>query len=307
MRAIASRSGPGAYSSASGSSPRVRKTRRAPALVVVLVVEVVVVFFFLVHRQEVRGPGGDVEPLAVVEIDDCGRDRLLAAHQQLVEVGDGRLLVVLPVLGARDEHALADHVPPFCHAPILPRREKPENGDTLPAMPDKEHPASKAGRYVRAAGIVVGKEIDKRATAAAAKPPPPPKAPPPPPPPPAETTTFTGKAIFRFFLALARPARAHGLPCRALRARGGPADRPSLVLGDPPRPGPAPPHELASGERADRPAAAHADVGPSRSGEQARARDGPSREGGAHAVRDRVPRCRRVRVRRRVRRRLHSL
>ena len=67
-------------------------------------------------------------------------------------------------------------------------------------MPDKEHPASKAGRYVRAAGIVVGKEIDKRATAAAAKPPPAPKAPPPPPPPPAETTTFTGKAVFRFFL-----------------------------------------------------------------------------------------------------------
>ncbi len=68
-------------------------------------------------------------------------------------------------------------------------------------MADKEHPASKAGRYVRAAGIVVGKEIDKRSTAAAAKPPAPPKAPPPPPPPPAETTTFTGKTIFRFFLA----------------------------------------------------------------------------------------------------------
>jgi hypothetical protein len=67
-------------------------------------------------------------------------------------------------------------------------------------LADKEHPASKAGRYVRAAGIVVGKEIDKRSTAAAAKPPPPAKAPSPPPPPPAETTTFTGKTIFRFFL-----------------------------------------------------------------------------------------------------------
>ncbi|HEX4520145.1 MAG TPA: hypothetical protein VH063_11250 [Gaiellaceae bacterium] len=67
-------------------------------------------------------------------------------------------------------------------------------------MADKEHPASKAGRYVRAAGIVVGKEIDKRAAAAAAKPPPPPKAPPPPPPPPAATTTFAGKAIFRYFV-----------------------------------------------------------------------------------------------------------
>ncbi len=67
-------------------------------------------------------------------------------------------------------------------------------------MPDKEHPASKAGRYVRAAGIVVGKEIDKRAAAAAAKPPPPPREPPPPPPPPAETTTFAGKTIFRYFV-----------------------------------------------------------------------------------------------------------
>lgn len=67
-------------------------------------------------------------------------------------------------------------------------------------MPDKEHPASKAGRYVRAAGIVVGKEIDKRAAAAAAKPPPPPREPPPPPPPPAETKTFAGKTIFRYFV-----------------------------------------------------------------------------------------------------------
>jgi hypothetical protein len=68
-------------------------------------------------------------------------------------------------------------------------------------VPDKEHPASKAGRYVRAAGIVVGKEIDKRAAAAAAKPAPAPPAPPPPPPPPAKTRTFTGKAIFVYFVA----------------------------------------------------------------------------------------------------------
>ncbi len=67
-------------------------------------------------------------------------------------------------------------------------------------MADKEHPASKAGRYVRAAGIVVGKEIDRRSAAAAEKPPPPAPAAPPPPPPPAATTTFTGKAIFRFFV-----------------------------------------------------------------------------------------------------------
>jgi hypothetical protein len=65
---------------------------------------------------------------------------------------------------------------------------------------EKEHPAAKAGRYVRAAGIVIGKEIDRRAAAAEARPAP--VAPPPPPPPPAAapTTTFAGKTIFRFFL-----------------------------------------------------------------------------------------------------------
>jgi hypothetical protein len=67
-------------------------------------------------------------------------------------------------------------------------------------LAEKEHPASKAGRYVRAAGIVIGKEIDRRAAAAeqrAAAPPPPP---PPPPPPAAETHTFAGRWIFRFFV-----------------------------------------------------------------------------------------------------------
>ena len=67
-------------------------------------------------------------------------------------------------------------------------------------MADKEHPAAKAGRYVRAAGIVIGKEIDRRAAATDAKaaaPPPPP----PPPPPPVETHTFVARWMFRFFVA----------------------------------------------------------------------------------------------------------
>src|SRR5215472_15337482 len=69
---------------------------------------------------------------------------------------------------------------------------------TLCRLADKEHPAAKAGRYVRAAGIVIGKEIDRRTTAAAEKAAAPP--PPPPPPPPVETHTFTGKWIFRLFI-----------------------------------------------------------------------------------------------------------
>jgi hypothetical protein len=64
-------------------------------------------------------------------------------------------------------------------------------------VPDKEHPAAKAGRYVRAAGIVIGKEIDRRADAAAARPAPPP---PPPPPPAPSTHDFVGKTLFIVFL-----------------------------------------------------------------------------------------------------------
>jgi hypothetical protein len=64
----------------------------------------------------------------------------------------------------------------------------------------KEHPAAKAGRYVRAAGIVVGKEIDRRAADSAARPAP--AAPPPPPPPPAPVPTggVLGKTVFGFFV-----------------------------------------------------------------------------------------------------------
>jgi hypothetical protein len=64
----------------------------------------------------------------------------------------------------------------------------------------KEHPAAKAGRYVRAAGIVIGKEIDRRGEAAAAKLAPVAAPPPPPPPAPAPTEGAVGKAIFYFFV-----------------------------------------------------------------------------------------------------------
>ena len=49
-------------------------------------------------------------------------------------------------------------------------------------MSEPEHPAAKAGRLVRAVGLGIARELEKRADA-------PPKAPPePPPPPPAENT-----------------------------------------------------------------------------------------------------------------------
>jgi hypothetical protein len=73
--------------------------------------------------------------------------------------------------------------------------------DTLVfAMARKEHPAAKAGRYVRAAGIVLGKEIDRRATAAAARPAPAAPALPPPPPPAVPTAGLLGKAQFALFM-----------------------------------------------------------------------------------------------------------
>jgi len=65
---------------------------------------------------------------------------------------------------------------------------------------DKEHPAAKAGRYVRAAGIVLGKEIDRRAAAADAKAAAPPPPPPPPLPPAVATNTFVARWVFRLFV-----------------------------------------------------------------------------------------------------------
>ena len=65
-------------------------------------------------------------------------------------------------------------------------------------MSEKEHPAAKAGRYVRAAGIVLGREVDRRAAAAAARPAP---AAPPPPLPPAPTADLYGRAVFGTFVA----------------------------------------------------------------------------------------------------------
>jgi hypothetical protein len=63
-------------------------------------------------------------------------------------------------------------------------------------VPDKEHPAAKAGRYVRAAGIVLGREIDRRSAAAAAAAAAKPAPAPPPPPAPFPTGDLAGRAVF---------------------------------------------------------------------------------------------------------------
>src|SRR5262249_52453558 len=125
-----------------------------------------------------QGPDvGPVRPkvgaLSVGKLHDDHR-RLVAADDQAVGVDDLRLLVVGAVLGARRENAVADGKWFFDHPPIT--------RCPLPFVSEPEHPAAKAGRLVRAVGLGIARELEKRADA-------PPKAPPePPPPPPAENT-----------------------------------------------------------------------------------------------------------------------
>jgi hypothetical protein len=56
---------------------------------------------------------------------------------------------------------------------------------------ESEHPAAKAGRFVRAVGLGIARELEKRADA-----PPKPKPEPLPPPPPANTGGFVGRLVF---------------------------------------------------------------------------------------------------------------
>jgi hypothetical protein len=75
-------------------------------------------------------------------------------------------------------------------------------------VPGQEHPAAKAGRFVRAAGLAISREIDKQAakapTATRAAPPraapPRPAAAPKAAPPPVPTADFVGRAIFFSFV-----------------------------------------------------------------------------------------------------------
>ncbi len=83
-------------------------------------------------------------------------------------------------------------------------------------MPDPKHPAAKAGRLVRAVGLGLARELEKRAAA-------PPKArpAPPPPPPPVPTGGFVGTTVFYAFIVglvagllaiLKADSLAHGTP-----------------------------------------------------------------------------------------------
>jgi hypothetical protein len=67
---------------------------------------------------------------------------------------------------------------------------------TLTSVSEPEHPAAKAGRLVRAVGLGIARELEKRADA-------PPKAQPEPPPPPrpANTGGFVGRLVFAGFVA----------------------------------------------------------------------------------------------------------
>jgi hypothetical protein len=59
-------------------------------------------------------------------------------------------------------------------------------------VPDQKHRAAKAGRFVRAVGIGIAREIEKRADA--------PRPEPPAPPPPVRTGGFIGTAVFYAFI-----------------------------------------------------------------------------------------------------------
>ncbi|HEY3922912.1 MAG TPA: hypothetical protein VGL76_12475 [Gaiellaceae bacterium] len=63
-------------------------------------------------------------------------------------------------------------------------------------MAKSQHPAAKAGRLVRAVGLGVARELEKRADA-----PPRARAEPPPPPPPLPTKDFYGRMIFALLIA----------------------------------------------------------------------------------------------------------
>jgi len=88
-------------------------------------------------------------------------------------------------------------------APALSISSVPRFGateaDTLYVVSEQEHPAARAGRLVRAAGLALQRELEKK-TAAAATQPVPASAPPPPPPPPVPTTDFFGRAAFYSFV-----------------------------------------------------------------------------------------------------------
>jgi len=70
-------------------------------------------------------------------------------------------------------------------------------------MPKSDHPAAKAGRFVRAVGLTVQSEVEKRTAAIAAAEQAKKATPPPPPPAAVPTNDLAGKAAFGLFVAAA--------------------------------------------------------------------------------------------------------
>src|SRR2546423_7208833 len=141
-----------------------------------------VLFFGLPGGSHVRSVGPQVDARAVRELD-ADHGPLLLADDQAVGVDDLRLFVVLAVLGPRGQDAVTDLVGILDHAPDYRLYSD--------AVSEPEHPAANAGRLVRAVGLGIARELEKRAEA-------PPKArpEPPPPPPPADNGGLVGRLRF---------------------------------------------------------------------------------------------------------------
>src|SRR5581483_6343459 len=117
----------------------------------------------LLERPHVRAGGVQVGARAVPELDADHRAGLLA-DDQAVGVDDRALLVVRAVLPPRGEHPVADAIR-VVHGAIIRARQPARYAARVA---DPEHPAAKAGRLVRAVGLGIARELEKRAQAAPA-------------------------------------------------------------------------------------------------------------------------------------------
>ena len=137
-------------------------------------------------RPHIRPVRAQVGALPVWELHAHHRP-LFGADDEAVGVDDRRLFVILAVLRPRREDAVADGVRIFDHAPDYPLYSA--------CVSEPEHPAAKAGRFVRAVGLGIAsaaRELEKQAAEAPSEPKPEPL----PPPPPADTRGFVGRLVF---------------------------------------------------------------------------------------------------------------
>src|SRR5581483_11398899 len=93
-------------------------TRIVPVSCIASILPLASVVLGLGDRPDVGAVGAEVRAVAVAELDADHRP-LVGADDQAVRVHDRRLLVVLAVLGARCENAVADRVGILDHARII--------------------------------------------------------------------------------------------------------------------------------------------------------------------------------------------